>query len=159
MMTTPLIPAARSVAVALLLAVLAGTAAADRESRVALSPTYIAECGSCHVAFPPSLLAAGSWQRLMGSLDHHFGTDASLDTGRQRDLTAWLTAHAGGGKRVQAAPPEERITRSAWFTREHREVTATTWTLPAVKRAANCTACHPRAEQGNYDEHDIRLPR
>ena len=152
-------PSMRRVLVAATLIALAGTAAADRESRVALSPAYVAECGSCHVAFPPSLLSAGSWQRLMGSLDRHFGTDAVLDPGTARELTAWLTAHAGSGKRVVAAPPEDRLTRSAWFTREHREVPASTWTLPAVKRPANCAACQPRAEQGSFDEHDIRLPR
>lgn len=159
MMTTPLLPCARSVAAALLLAGLAGTAAADRDRLVPLSPTYVGECGACHVAFPPSLLSAGSWQRLMGRLDRHFGTDASLDPAKQRELTAWLAAHAGSGKRVEAAPPEDRMTRSAWFTREHRKVPASTWSLLSVKSPANCAACHTRAEQGNFDEHDIRLPR
>ncbi|MGZ8268326.1 MAG: diheme cytochrome c, partial [Burkholderiales bacterium] len=36
-----------------------------------------AECSSCHVAYPPKLLSAQTWRRLMGGLDKHFGTDAS----------------------------------------------------------------------------------
>ena len=36
------------------------------------------ECGSCHVAYPPQLLTAQNWQRLMGSLDKHFGSNAEI---------------------------------------------------------------------------------
>ncbi|HNG39593.1 MAG TPA: cytochrome C, partial [Accumulibacter sp.] len=37
------------------------------------------ECGSCHLAFPPSMLPSSSWQRLMAGLKNHFGDDASVD--------------------------------------------------------------------------------
>ena len=60
---------------------------------------------------------------------------------------------------TSSAPPEDRISRSAWFRREHREVSAATWALPAVKSAANCGACHTQADQGDFSERHIRLPR
>jgi len=60
---------------------------------------------------------------------------------------------------VTDAPPEDRITRTPWFVREHREVSATTWKLPAVKSAANCGACHQGADQGDFSEHSVRVPR
>ena len=156
---TALAPTLRRLAAALCLTGLAGGAAADRDTRVPLLPAYVSECGACHVAFPPSLLAAGSWQRLMSQLGRHFGTDASVSADKAREINAWLGANAGSGKRVVAAPPEDRITRSPWFIREHRKVPAATWALDAVKTASNCAACHPRAEQGDFNEHDIRLPR
>jgi mono/diheme cytochrome c family protein len=28
-----------------------------------------------------------------------------------------------------------------------------------VKSAANCIACHTQADQGNFDEHTVRIPR
>lgn len=43
------------------------------------SPVYKAECTSCHIAYPPQLLSAPDWRRLLSGLDRHFGTDASVD--------------------------------------------------------------------------------
>lgn len=131
----------------------------DRASRVASTPEYRQECGTCHVPYPPGLLSASSWQRLMGDLPHHFGADASLEAPAQARLVAWLAANAGSGRRVIEAPPEDRITRSPWFVREHREVPTAAWARPAIKRAANCAACHPGAEQGDFSEHGVRVPR
>lgn len=141
---------------------LAGTAAADdsRPSRQApLLPKYQQECTACHLAYPPGMLPAASWQRLMNKLPRHFGTDASLDAATTSEIAAWLAANAGTYKRVREQPPEDRITRSAWFIRKHDDLSAATWKLPAVKSAANCTACHPKADQGDFNERQIRIPR
>lgn len=117
------------------------------------------ECAACHIAYPPALLPAESWQRLMAGLPKHFGTDASLDAATTRQLSEWLQREAGTGRRVSPAPPEDRITRGAWFLREHREVSTATWRLPAVQSAARCTACHQQADRGDFNEHQIRIPR
>jgi hypothetical protein len=58
--------------------------------------------------------------------------------------------HAATGRPIGAlAPPEDRITRSAWFIRKHDEVPAAAWQRPAIRSAANCGACHPKADQGD----------
>jgi mono/diheme cytochrome c family protein len=183
-------PRHRALATGLGAAVLvAGASAAaradDHESqRVTLLPKYQQECASCHVAYPPGMLPAASWQRLMGKLARHFGTDASLDAASTKEIATWLTAHADNGRRHDdedgddrdhdrghdsndhrkaqsdtAAVPEDRITRTAWFASEHHEVAASAWKRPAVKSAANCPACHARADQGVFDEDDVRIPR
>jgi mono/diheme cytochrome c family protein len=134
----------------------------DRAARVPLLPKYQQECAACHLAYPPGLLPAASWQRLMGDLSQHFGTDASLDPATVKELGQWLQAHAAHAQRSKAgaaATPEDRITRSAWFGREHREITPATWARPAIRSAANCAACHTRADQGDFDERHIRIPR
>ena len=139
-----------------------GPALADdgtQAMRVPLLPQYRQECGACHVAYPPALLPAASWQRLMANLPRHFGTDASMEAAAVKEYSAWLAANSGAHKRVREPPPGDRITRSAWFVREHDEIPASTWKLPAVKSAANCNACHARANQGEFNEHDIRIPR
>ena len=123
-----------------------------------LPPAYQQECAACHIAYPPRMLPAESWQRLVGELPRHFGTDASLDAQSVRQLSAWLSANAGLGRRTGEAPPEDRITRSAWFLREHDEVPAFAWKLPAVKSPANCAACHTQADQGDFDEHRVLIP-
>lgn len=155
-------------ALALCLSALAATAAVraddDRGAmRVAPLPAYRQECSACHIAYPPSLLPAASWQRLMANLPRHFGTDASLDdVATARQIDAWLQAHAadsGRSRQAVAPPPEDRITRSPWFVREHREVAPAAWTRASIKSPANCAACHTRAEQGDFDERHIRIPR
>ena len=130
----------------------------DHGPRVPPLPAYVQECGACHVAYPAGLLGAGSWQRQMANLPKHYGTDASLDAATTRQLADWLQANAGSGKRVQAAPPEDRITRSAWFQREHDEVSAAAWKRPSIKSAANCAACHTKAADGSYREREIKIP-
>lgn len=145
-----------------LIAALAAPALADeagRGLRTPLLPSYRQECAACHVAYPPGLLPAASWQRLLGDLNNHYGSDASLDPATRQQLHAWLVANAGASRRVAEPPPQDRITRSSWFSREHREVAAGVWRSPAVKSAANCNACHARAEQGDFNEHDVRVPR
>ncbi|MCV2362999.1 diheme cytochrome c [Paucibacter sp. DJ1R-11] len=131
-----------------------------RRLSVPLLPAYQQECAACHIAYPPGLLPAASWQRISQNLAKHYGSDASLDPATVAQLSQWLTAHAGsGGKRAREAPPEDRITRSAWFIREHDEVPAATWKRASIKSAANCAACHGGAEQGDFNEHRIRIPK
>ena len=130
-----------------------------RAPRAPLLPTYRQECAACHIAYPPELLPAASWKRLMDHLPRHFGTDASLDPASVNELSTWLAANAGTSRRVRAAPPDDRITTSAWFVKQHDEVPAAVWKRPAVKSPSHCTACHTRADQGDFNEHDVRIPR
>jgi hypothetical protein len=95
----------------------------------------------------------------MGGLEKHYGGDATMDADSVRQISAWLNANSGTGRRMREAPPEDRITRSSWFVREHRKVDPVTWQHPKVRSAAQCQACHVQAAQGQFDEHQIRLPR
>ena len=140
----------------------AGAALADGDRRVPrtpLLPKYQQECAACHVAYPPGMLPASSWQRIVNGLQRHYGTDASLDPSTAKQLSIWLTANAGTENRLSAGPPDDRITRSPWFIRKHHEVPTAAWTLPAVRSAANCSACHTRSEQGDFNERNVRIPR
>jgi mono/diheme cytochrome c family protein len=134
---------------------------ADRIAMPTLK-AYQQECAACHLAYPPGLLPAASWQRLMANLPRHFGTDASLDAATLQTLSAYLAANAGSFKKVArdpAPPPEDRISRAAWFVREHRELSAATWQRKAIGGAANCAACHSNAAQGGFSEREIQIPR
>jgi len=130
-----------------------------RASSAPVPPKYRQECGACHVPYPAGLLPAASWQRLMNDLPHHFGSDASLDAAATKELSAYLAANAGSDRRMREQPPQDRITRSAWFVRQHDELPAPAWRSPAVKTPANCTACHQQAIQGDFDEDRVRIPR
>jgi mono/diheme cytochrome c family protein len=148
--------------VALLAGRAASIAAAESESTPTLInvlPKYRQECAACHIAYPPGMLPAASWQRILGNLQHHFGTDAALDADSVRQISTWLAANSAADAAAHAAPPEDRITRSNWFRQEHAEVPAAVWKRPMIKSASNCAACHTRAEQGNFNEHFIRIPQ
>lgn len=96
-------------------------------ARAPLLPKYRAECAACHIAYPPGMLPAASWQHLMANLPRHYGTDASLDPGTVSELANWLAAGAATSGRRSEPPPDDRITRSAWFVRKHHEVAPATW--------------------------------
>ena len=158
---TAFIPLLRPAAVLLALASAASAALADSRAMPADSmlPAYRQECAACHMAYPPGMLPAASWTRMLGRLDQHYGTDASLDPAMVRQIGTWLEAHASTYKRVREQPPQDRITRSAWFERKHRELDAAVWQRTAVGSRANCMACHTRADQGDFDDDRVRIPK
>lgn len=117
---------------------------------------YKSECGSCHTAFPPTLLTAANWRTTMAGLDRHFGTDASLDAKTAGEIAAWLDKNAG--RRAESTDKAPRITTTAWFVRKHNEVPARIWRDSRVKSAANCAACHPGADLGRYGERELKVP-
>jgi hypothetical protein len=117
--------------------------------------TYTAECGSCHMAFPPSMLPASSWKALMNGLANHFGESAELDAPTRTGLETWLTQNAG--REVGGAPL--RITSLGWWRREHDELDPSVYQRKAVASPANCGACHPGANEGAFGEHQVKIPR
>ncbi|MDP1783422.1 MAG: diheme cytochrome c, partial [Hydrogenophaga sp.] len=119
---------------------------------------YTQECAACHTAYPPGMLPARSWQRVMSGLDQHYGTDASLDAATVTQLGQWLQTHAGTYKRVNEELPQDRITRSAWFERKHRHLEPAVRKHTSDKSAANCAACHTGANRGEFDDDNLRFP-
>ena len=128
-----------------------------------MPPAFQSECASCHVAFPPQLLGAEDWQRVMASLDKHYGDNASLDEKTRRAIEDFLLKHAGKPSKVGAdgmarAGELPRLTANSWFKRKHHEVPREAWKHAKVKTPANCVACHTRATEGSYREREIVMP-
>lgn len=150
-----------------ILALVSGPSLADEKTRFPLSAAYEEECGSCHVAYPPQLLPSRSWKAIMAGLDKHFGSDAGLEPVKAREINDFLTANAGRSAKLDVPGGNGgvnlKITETPWFKRKHRDghdgITATVWKSPAVRSPSNCSACHPKASEGNYSEEEIRIPR
>lgn len=119
-------------------------------------PKWKAECGSCHVLYPPQLLTADNWQQMMGGLDKHFGANAVLSPKDNKEILDFLQRYAGEGARNSAS--SLRISDTPWFNREHRKVSRNDWSDPVIKSRSNCTACHVNAERGDWSERGIRMP-
>lgn len=117
------------------------------------------ECSGCHIAYAPGLLPAESWRKVMSGLGDHFGVDASLDANDNQEITAFLVNNASNRWRAQTAPL--KISEAGWFRHKHdaHEIDPAVWKNPKVNSPANCAACHLKAEQGDFSERGIRVPR
>lgn len=134
------------------------SAKADFLPLPAHTPTaYVSECGSCHLAYPPVLLASENWLQLLENLDNHFGSEATLSPEIHRELKNFLANNGGNASRIGATGEPPRITRSNRFLRKHRKLPSHYWQDPRVRSAANCEACHTRAGSGSYSEHDMNI--
>lgn len=139
-----------------------------RDVAAAANPKYREQCGSCHFAYPAGLLPAASWERIMGNLADHFGENAELPAADTAELTAYLSANAADsgaavGRSVAFARSADgaplRITETAYFQREHRELPRrAVQDNPQVGSFSNCNACHTRAAEGSFNEHEVVVP-
>lgn len=127
---------------------------------IATNATFQAECSACHLAYPPHLLPAVSWREIMGTLDKHFGSDASLDEATIAEILPFLEQNAAIGRKAEiSTPPVLRITETRWFARKHDDIDPAIWRRESIKSASNCMACHTRADQGDFDEDNVRIPK
>lgn len=136
-------------------------AATARQHTPITNVLYKEECGSCHMAYPPGLLPTSAWQKIMGTLNNHFGDNAELAATKQDELTRFLTRNSKDNTRSRRATNSQvlRITQQAWFQDHHHEIPARLSTAnPAVKTLSNCAACHQHAEQGSFSEAEINIP-
>lgn len=127
------------------------------------------ECGSCHLAFHPSLLPARSWTRLMDEQAQHFGADLAFDAPTSAALLAFMTANSADLKLTEPAfkisaslKPDAaplRITETPYWVKKHREISDADWKQPLVKSKANCAACHQDAEAGTFEDAAMQLPK
>lgn len=127
------------------------------------------ECGSCHVAFHPSLLPSRSWTRLMAEQQQHFGADLALDAPTMSALLAFMRENSADRHQTEPAYKIEqslkpdavplRITETPYWVKKHSDIPAADWQSPAVKSKANCAACHLDAEAGTFEDAAMRMPQ
>ena len=118
------------------------------------------ECGACHMAYPPVLLPARSWQAITANLADHFGEDASLDPETTQKISEYLVANAaetnGQAQAIlRGVAPDQvplRITEMLWWRRAHHEVPDAAFTRPEVVSKSNCLACHRNGASGEAED-------
>ena len=107
--------------------------------------TWRAECGACHMAFPPALLPANDWLEIMSRLDQHFGTDASLDAGRQQEISQYLQRKGASNYLFASGEALPRITTSDRFLGKHRSAVRL-WRKGQISTLSDCAACHKNSD-------------
>lgn len=118
---------------------------------------YQKECASCHFGYQPALLGRASWEKVMGNLSDHFGTDASLAKSESEQILNYLVSNAGSGK-ITTNNSSMQITKSPYFIKEHRKIATKLVEQKEVSSLSNCSACHTTAGTGNYSERAIVIP-
>ncbi len=164
-------PMAAALAVAAVAAVIGGGLALSRLPKAGWHPltapaAYTQDCGSCHMAYHPSLLSAASWRQVMAHLDTHYGEDASLPAPRRDAIAQWLTANAAeqwdtlAAHRLGRAPlaADGLLTSNSWWKRKHRHLEPAVFQRTAIKTAENCAACHRDATSGLFNPQAIVIP-
>lgn len=138
----------------------------DRVPVPVTGSAYASQCGDCHAAFHPSLLPAASWRQLMGTLDAHFGEDASLPAADAAAITAFLTANAAEtadtkpAHLFRAVDPSSplAITATPAWKRIHARLGTAVFATSAVGSRSNCGACHADAATGWFYPGKIEIP-
>ena len=145
----------------------------DSEKKRGVAPAsdefYINECSSCHFAYQAGLLPERSWVKLMGDLENHFDTDASLEPEDNQKILKYLVDNSAEkftnykrskkiNRSIRADETPIAVTDTRYFIKKHREIRKDLITQKEVKSLANCMACHTTAVKGSYSERDVDIP-
>lgn len=130
--------------------------------------TFRQECGACHFAYQPGLLPSGSWEKILSSLPSHFGEEVSLDQESLNIIAEYLRSNAAehsSDKRARKilkslrGQTPLRITETPYFQEKHHELNSKVFSKESIGSKSNCIACHSAAEQGNYDDDFVKIPK
>jgi cytochrome b len=126
------------------------------------------ECGSCHLAFHPSLLPARSWKVMMQEQAYHFEEDLFLEQGVVKEIEAFLVENAAEQGLTEAAWKINRsiaktaillrITKAPYWIKKHQEIPDAAWEHPKVNGKINCATCHLDAKAGTFEDAAMHLP-
>jgi cytochrome b len=132
----------------------------------ALDPVYVVQCGSCHLAYPPSLSSAATWNAVLDRMDAHFGEDTGLSPDIIAQLRPYLSGNAAGHwdtlpswrLRMPATDGSLRITDTPGWRRIHRDIPAARFATAPVYRRSACESCHADAATGRFAPQQIAVP-
>ncbi len=132
---------------------------------------YNEECGACHFAYQPGLLPQASWKKLIDpkALEDHFGDNAELDAETHKHIETILLdkaadkSHYKRSRKIMASLDKDsaplRISEIPYIIEKHDELSSKhIKDNPQVKSLSACAKCHQNAEQGEFDEDNVRIP-
>ncbi|MFT5702577.1 MAG: hypothetical protein ACI8ZB_005500 [Desulforhopalus sp.] len=144
----------------------------EKKDRKYLAPvnngTFKQECGACHFAYQPGLLPSGSWEKILSNLPSHFGEEVSLDQEVKNIISEYLRSNAAEhssakrARKILKSLREQtplRISQTPYIQEKHHELDSSIFNRESIGSKSNCNACHPTAEQGNYDDNFVKIPK
>ncbi|MBU3914043.1 diheme cytochrome c, partial [bacterium] len=136
--------------------------------RTVKNTVYQYTCGECHFAYQPDLMPAASWTALMKSLDDHFGESIELDDDSMKTIADYLNTNSADNSRTKRGTKiikslknkmPMRITEIPYLVHEHHEISPNVFDRESIGSFSNCVACHTTAEDGIYDDDNVRIPK
>ena len=136
--------------------------------RAVSNAVYKENCGSCHFAYQPELMPWGGWKKILAeSSDKHFGESVSLSAEANAEVSRYLEANSAESSRSEISVKimkslrgknPARITDIPYIGKKHRKIGADILRRQTVGSLSNCSACHQKAEEGNYDDRYVNIP-
>ena len=118
-------------------------------------------CGSCHFPYQPGLLPGVSWEKIMNSLNSHFGQPVKMTDVETRTMWRYLLDNSAGHvndeisdqilQSMKYDPVPVRITRTPFFIDRHNQ-------KGEIENIGQCDRCHQDAQQGAYNSEKIYIP-
>ncbi len=130
--------------------------------------TFKQECGACHFAYQPGLLPLRSWEKILSSLPSHFEEEVLLDEETKKAISDYLQDNAAekssskiAKKIIKSLSGQTplRITEIPYIQEKHHELDSRIYRRGSIGSRSNCIACHSSAEQGNYDDDFVKIPK
>lgn len=143
----------------------------SKEVKPVSHKSYQEECGSCHFAYPPGLLPARSWEKLLTAtaLHNHFGDNAELDAATLQDIRDYALENAADkswykrSRKIAHATAEGeapmRITEVSYIKRVHADIPEKMIKgNQGVKSLSYCDKCHTQADKAVFDNDTVQIP-
>ncbi len=139
----------------------------DEDFQVPINQTYSAQCGSCHLAYPPELLPAASWRKILSELPDHNGEQVELESPDKETVDQFLETNAADKSSSRRArriikslhgETPTRITEVPYIRHQHDDISETVYQRESIGSFSNCNACHPSAERGKFNADSVRIP-
>ena len=117
------------------------------------------------LCIPPNILPKKSWELIMSDLENHFGDDASIDEGTNRNILAFLVKNSAEESTMQASwnflnsiEDKDIIapSQTAFWKKTHKDISKEIFDHEKVKSKANCKACHTDIEKGLIENENIK---
>ena len=105
--------------------------------------TYLSECATCHVALPPAILPADTWQTLVTDSAHYGVTLPAIGRFEQQLMLSYLQTYSR--RHTLDGPVPYRLQDSAYFHALHPGVA-----LPQPLNLQTCVGCHLSAREQDY---------
>lgn len=140
----------------------------DSSIKSVKNTVYQDTCGECHFAYQPELMPSASWTALMKSLGDHFGESIELDDDSIKTIADYLNTNSAensrtkrGSKIIKSLKDKipMRITEIPYILHEHHEISPNVFDRESIGSLSNCVACHTTAEDGIYDDDNVRIPK
>ncbi|HEU0188772.1 MAG TPA: diheme cytochrome c [Gallionella sp.] len=142
-----------------------------KEVKPVTDKLYLKECGECHFAYPPGLLPARSWEKLLNAdaLKNHFGDNAEFESATLQAIHDYAVDNAAdksfykrSRKIALATAGGEaplRITEVRYIKRKHKDIPEKMVKgNKDVKSLSNCNKCHTQADKGVFDNDTVSIP-